>query len=54
MSPLLFVLALEPLAARIQASPEIVGFKRGYSTDVVSLQGSLQAVMALVGFGDLS
>lgn len=59
LSPLPFALTLEPLAARIWASPAIVGFKRDHRTnDVVSLyaddtllylggtQGSLQAVMA--------
>lgn len=60
LSPLLFELALEPLAARIRASPGIVGFRRGQRSDVVSLyaedtllylsdtMGSLQAVMTLI------
>lgn len=60
LSPLQFALALEPLAAQIRTSPEIVGFQRGQRTDVISLyadntllnlgdtQGLLQAVMALI------
>lgn len=66
LSPLLFALALEPLAAHIQASPGIVGFKRVQRKDVVSLYadntllylhdmlGLLQAVMTRTdNFGKL-
>lgn len=37
MSPLLFALALEPLAARIRASPYIVGFRQSHKEDKISL-----------------
>lgn len=66
LSPLLFALALEPLAACIRALPD-VGFLRGSRTDVISIyanntliylrhtQGTMQVVMAHIdNFGALS
>ena len=67
LSPLLFAMALETLAARIRSSPDIVGFRRGSHADVISLYAddtllylgdtgeSLRAVMSLIDyFGSLS
>lgn len=44
LSPLLYALALELLAARIQALPEIVGFKRGQRSEVLIVCGQHPAV----------
>lgn len=67
LSPLLFTLALEPLAAKIRASPEVVRFRRGEREDKLSLYaddtliflgdtaGSLKSVMCLINqFGQYS
>ena len=67
LSPLLFALALEPLAIHVRASQDIVGFCRGPRQDTISLyaddtliylgdmDGSLRNVMALIAdFGQLS
>lgn len=37
LSPLLFALALETLAAMVRASPAIIGFHRGERVDKLSL-----------------
>lgn len=60
LSPLLFALALEPLASWMRTGDTKVGFRRSTSTDVVSLyaddtllylgdtQGTLRTVMTLI------
>lgn len=50
MSPLLFALAVEPLAIWIRIAPGIVGFRRGQLEDKISLY----AVDALIYLGDFS
>lgn len=67
LSPLIFALALEPQAATVRSSPNIVGFRCGESGDKLSLYeddtliylgdtaGSLEAVMKLIErFGQYS